>query len=81
MLYSALAFLAGISTFQTLTDLPAGRVLWLAAVLPLVFMKCRLLRGTGFAIAGFLWAWWFAVQVLDARLPDGLEGTDIAVEG
>lgn len=81
MLYSALAFLAGITFFQTLGELPAESCYWLAAALSLVMMKSRLLRASGFAVAGFLWAWWFALQVLQARLPDGLEGVDIAVEG
>lgn len=81
MLYSALAFLAGITFFQTLSELPAESSYWLAAALLLVLVKSRLLRATGYAVAGFLWAWWFAVQVLHARLPDALEGVDITVEG
>jgi competence protein ComEC len=81
MLYSALAFLAGICVFHLSAELPAATWLWLGGCVPLVFLPRPLLRAGGFAVAGFLWCWWCAGQLLDMQLPGELEGQDIRVRG
>ncbi len=81
MLYSALAFLAGICAFQQFVELPPPYAWGLILPLPLVLAPWRLLRAAGFVLAGVLWAWWHASQVLALQLPDHLEGQDMQVEG
>ncbi len=81
MLYSVLAFLAGVCLFQTLGALPAQQGYWLGALLPLVALRRRGLRAAGVAAAGFLWCWWHACQLLGHALPAQLEGRDLLVQG
>ena len=64
MLYSALAFLAGVCSFQALGALPGTAGYGLAALLPAVASRRRWLRVAGIAAAGFLWCWWHAARAL-----------------
>ena len=76
MLYSALAFLAGICAFQYCSELPAAGGWWLAVCVVLVVFPLPWLRAAGIAAAGFLWVWWHAGQVAGSQLPAELEGGD-----
>jgi competence protein ComEC len=81
MLYSALAFLAGVCAFQALDALPGAAGCALAALLPALVSRRRWLRVTGIAAAGFLWCWWFAAARLAVELPAELAGRDLLVQG
>ena len=81
MLYTSLAFLAGICALQFYSSLPAAGWWWLLACLPLSLHPAAPFRLTGVAIAGFLWAWWHAGQLLAIELPANLEGRDLLVRG
>lgn len=81
MLYSALAFLAGICVYQYLPGFPSGECWWLLAGIPLVFLSVSLLRLVGLFCAGLLWICWQASQVSGAQLPVHMEGRDILVRG
>jgi competence protein ComEC len=81
MLYSALAFLAGICVYQYLPGFPSGECRWLLAGLPLVFFPVPLMRTVGLFCAGLLWICWQASLVSSAQLPAHLEGEDILVRG
>jgi competence protein ComEC len=81
MLYSALAFLAGICACQYLPEMPFRGCWWLFAGIPLVVIPVPLLRAAGMSCAGLLWACWQASQIAGAQLPLHLEGEDILVRG
>jgi competence protein ComEC len=81
MLYSALAFLAGVCAFQALAVLPGAAGYGLAAVLPGLASRRRWLRAAGIAAAGFLWCWWHAAERLAVELPAELAGRDLLVQG
>ena len=81
MLYSALAFLAGVCAFQALGALPGAAGYGLAAVLPGLASRRRWLRAAGIAAAGFLWCWWHAAERLAVELPAELAGRDLLVQG
>ncbi|MEN8763993.1 MAG: DNA internalization-related competence protein ComEC/Rec2 [Thiogranum sp.] len=81
MLYSALAFLAGICAFQYCAELPAAGGWWLLAGATLALSPLPWLRAAGIAAAGFLWVWWHASQIAGVQLPAELEGGDVLVEG
>ncbi len=81
MLYSALAFLAGVCAFQALGALPGAAGYGLAAVLPGLASRRLWLRVAGIAAAGFLWCWWHAAERLAVELPAELEGRDLLVQG
>ena len=81
MLYSALAFLAGICAYQYLPGTPSRDCWWLLAGIPLVVFPVPLLRAAGMSCAGLLWTCWQASQVAGAQLPLHLEGEDILVRG
>ena len=81
MLYSALAFLAGICAFQYCSELPAAGGWWLILCAALALFPLPWLRAAGMAAAGFLWVWWHASQIASIQLPAGLEGGDVLVEG
>jgi len=81
MLYSALAFLAGVCAVQALSALPGAAGYWLAAVLPAGLSRWRWLRLAGIAVAGFMWCWWYAAQQLAIELPVELAGRDLLVQG
>jgi competence protein ComEC len=81
MLYSALAFLAGISAFQYCSELPAAGWWWLSLGVVLTLFPWQWLRVAGFAVAGFLWVWWQVAQITAIQLPAELEGRDVLVEG
>jgi competence protein ComEC len=81
MLYSALAFLAGICAFQYCSELPGAGGWWLAVCAALAFFRSPWLRVAGIAAAGFLWVWWHASQIAGIQLPAELEGGDVRVEG
>ena len=81
MLYSALAFLAGICVYQYVPGLSFSGCWWLLAGIPLVAFPVALLRVTGMSCAGLLWICWQAGQIADAQLPLHLEGEDVLVWG
>jgi competence protein ComEC len=83
MLYSALAFLAGICVFQYCPEVPPADGWWLSVcVAPvLVLFPVPWLRIAGIAAAGFLWVWWHASQIAAIQLPAQLEGEDVLVQG
>ena len=81
MLYSALAFLAGICAFQYCSELPAAGGWWLSLCVVWVVFPIPWLRAAGIAAAGFLWVWWHAGQVAGSQLPAELEGGDMLVRG
>jgi competence protein ComEC len=81
MLYSALAFLAGVCSFQALSALPGAAGYGLAALLPAVASQRRWLRVAGLGAAGFLWCWWHAAERLALELPAELAGGDLLVQG
>ena len=81
MLYSALAFLAGIYIYQYLPGMPSWDCWWLLAGIPLVLFSFPLLRAAGMFCAGLLWICWQASQVAGTQLPAHLEGEDILVQG
>ena len=81
MLYSALAFLAGICVYQYVPGLSFSGCWWLLAGIPLVAFPVALLRVAGMSCAGLLWICWQAGQIADAQLPLHLEGEDVLVRG
>lgn len=81
MLYSALAFLAGICAFQYCSEFPAAGGWWLAVCVALALFPLPWLRAAGVAAAGFLWVWWHASQIAGIQLPAELEGEDVLVQG
>ncbi len=81
MLYSALAFLAGICVYQYVPGLSFSSCWWLLAGIPLLVFPVPLLRATGMSCAGLLWICWQAGQVADAQLPFHLEGEELLVRG
>jgi competence protein ComEC len=81
MLYSALAFLAGVCALQLCPELPALSSWWLGACVAVAFTPAAWLRGAAVAAAGFLWACWHASQVASLYLPEDLEGRDVRVQG
>ena len=81
MLYSALAFLAGICVYQYVPGLSFSDCWWLLAGIPLAVFPVALLRVTGLSCAGLLWICWQAGQVADAQLPVHMEGEDMLVRG
>jgi len=81
MLYSALAFLAGICVYQYVPGLSFSDCWWLLAGIPLVAFPVALLRVAGMSCAGLLWICWQAGQIADAQLPLHLEGEDVLVRG
>ena len=81
MLYSALAFLAGICAFQYCSEFPAAGGWWLAVCVALALFPLPWLRAAGIAAAGFLWVWWHASQIAGIQLPAELEGEDVLVQG
>ncbi len=81
MLYSALAFLAGICVYQYVPGLSFSSCWWLLAGIPLLVFPVPLLRATGMSCAGLLWICWQAGQVAGAQLPFHLEGEELLVRG
>jgi len=81
MLYSALAFLAGVCSFQVLGSLPGPAVYGLAAALPALLSRRRWLRLAAIGVAGFLWCGWHAAGRLAIELPAQLAGRDLLVQG
>ena len=79
---SVLAFLAGILLVQRLATLPSLAWAWL--LLPLALAAWRWPRfglPMVFLLAGILWVTLRAGSLLADRLPTGLEGVDLRVEG
>ncbi len=81
MLYSALAFLAGICAFQYCSALPAAVWWWPAVCVAAVLLASSALRAAGVTVTGFLWVWWYAGQIAAIELPAELEGRDVLVRG
>ena len=81
MLFSALAFLAGVCALQLCPELPALSRWWLGVCVALAFTRAVWLRGAAVAAAGFLWACWHASQIASLSLPEELEGRDVQVQG
>jgi len=81
MLYTALAFLAGICIYQYVPGMASRDCWWLLAGVPLVMFSFPLLRAAGMLCAGLLWICWQAGQVAGTQLPAHLEGEDILVQG
>lgn len=81
MISLSLAFLVGISAFQFCSALPEPAWLWLLVLCLLIFSRYHGLRLLAIAIAGFVWAWLNAWQLLQLELPKPLEGQDVLVQG
>ncbi len=81
MLYSALAFLAGVCALQLCSDLPALSGWWLGACVALALVPVVWLRVAAAAVGGFLWACWSASQLAGVHLPADLQGRDVRIEG
>jgi len=81
MLFSALAFLAGICLLLCCHDLPGAGCLSLIAATALMCWYWRALRWPALAAAGFCWAGWHAAQLSLIQLPDSLEAKDVQVRG
>lgn len=81
MLFSILAFLAGITLLQFFTELPDRTWLWFLLPLLCVLFCSRWLRPVAMGVTGLLWAWWHAAHLLAVQLPVELEGRDVLVRG
>ena len=81
MFFSALMFLVGICLYFYSPAPPGYGYLCALAGVPLLLSRQPVLRLTGVLAAGVLWAGWQAMQVTQLRLPTGLEGRDITVQG
>ena len=80
----ALAVLAGALVAALLPMLPSRPVLLLLAAIAVVLLalpRVRLLRLPALLVLGLAWTAWRAQGVLDARLPQALEGRDLVVVG
>lgn len=75
-----LGWLLGITLCQLLPDLPAD--LWSLAALGLPFLfMLKPLRWLAAAGGGFLWAWWWGVNLLAAGVDPRWEGQDVELVG
>jgi len=91
MLLNALSFLLGVGLVQQLTVLPDRPILLGISVLLLISLLIRALpvlksylyylQSVSLAMAGFLWAVFYAQVGLSHRLPEQLAGQDVQVEG
>ena len=77
----ALAFLAGISLFQPLPDLPDPWWGLLFLPVPVLVWRYRRLWPVLIVSLGFLWGWFNAALILQHPLPASLEGEDVVVQG
>ena len=80
MIFSVLSFLAGILSVQQFSELPSGSWLLMITVVAIIMAWLKYWRWLFFVI-GVLWAVLFAMSRLAERLPESLEGIDVAVTG
>lgn len=78
---AALGFLLGILGLHSLPQLPPLWAFWLAWPLGVLLLWWSSTRWLAATIAGFLWAWWLAAQLLAQQVPTSWEGRDLTVEG
>lgn len=81
MLFSALAFLAGVCLLFTAHRLPGIAVLAPLTAVALLGLCTSRWRRPALLAAGFCWAAWQASQLSATSLPDSLEGKDLPVRG
>ncbi len=77
----ALALLAGVLAVQALRSLPGNAVVGVLALAAVASLRHRRARHLAIATLGFAWCAWRAHMALDARLPESLEGRDLAIVG
>lgn len=77
----ALAFLAGVTLFHTLAELPDRRWLWTAPVVLAALGYRPWLRLPACGVAGLLWALWWSQPPPATQLPAALERIDLQADG
>ncbi|HKE49369.1 MAG TPA: ComEC/Rec2 family competence protein, partial [Rhodanobacteraceae bacterium] len=77
----AVALLAGVAVVQACATLPPMWCTILSAIAACAALRLPRLRLAAITLLGFAWCAWRAGMVLDARLPESLEGRDLDVIG